>query len=172
MSEQEIVGIVLNGCVVVLFHLRSAMGITAGAHRLWAHRSYKAKLPLRILLAFFNLIALQNDLWTWSRDHRVHHKFSDTDADPHNSQRGLFFSHMGWLLCKKHADVITKGKAVDMSDLDKDPVIVFQRKYYAPLVIFTCFVLPTLVPVYLWRENFWVAFFVCGLYRYCYSLHW
>ena len=36
-----------------------ALGITAGAHRLWAHRSYKAKLPLRILLACFNSMAFQ-----------------------------------------------------------------------------------------------------------------
>lgn len=32
------------------------------------------------------------------RDHRVHHKFTDTNADPHNSKRGLFFSHMvNWI---------------------------------------------------------------------------
>ena len=35
------------------------MGITAGAHRLWAHRTYKAKTPLRILLAMMNSAALQ-----------------------------------------------------------------------------------------------------------------
>jgi len=27
-----------------------AIGITAGAHRLWTHRAYKAKWPLRIIL--------------------------------------------------------------------------------------------------------------------------
>src|SRR2546427_349928 len=63
----------------------SGMGITAGAHRLWCHRSYKANLPLRILLMIMNTMALQNDIYEWSRDHRVHHKFSETDADPHNS---------------------------------------------------------------------------------------
>lgn len=30
----------------------SGIGITAGAHRLWSHRSYKASLPLRMLLSF------------------------------------------------------------------------------------------------------------------------
>ncbi len=35
------------------------LGITAGAHRLWAHRTYKAKLPLRILLGFFQTLAVQ-----------------------------------------------------------------------------------------------------------------
>jgi len=27
------------------------MGFTAGVHRYWTHKSYKAKLPLRIILA-------------------------------------------------------------------------------------------------------------------------
>lgn len=70
----------------------------------------------------------QNDIYEWVRDHRVHHKFTDTDADPHNSRRGFFFSHMGWLLLKKHKDVSVKGKTVDMSDVASDPVVRFQRK--------------------------------------------
>lgn len=45
-----------------LLYQISALGITAGAHRLWSHKSYKARLPLRILLAFFNLISFQVSL--------------------------------------------------------------------------------------------------------------
>ncbi|GBN10045.1 Acyl-CoA Delta(11) desaturase, partial [Araneus ventricosus] len=86
------------------------LGITAGSHRLWSHRSYKAKWPLRALLCCFASIAAQNDIYEWCRDHRVHHKFTETDADPHNIKRGFFFAHMGWLMCKKHPDVAKKGK--------------------------------------------------------------
>ena len=32
---------------LVATYLFSGAGITAGAHRLWSHRTYKAKLPLR-----------------------------------------------------------------------------------------------------------------------------
>ena len=63
------------------------------------------------------------------RDHRQHHKFSDTDADPHNANRGFFFSHVGWLLSRKHPKVIEYGKKIDMSDLEADPWIMFQKKY-------------------------------------------
>lgn len=104
------------------------MGITAGAHRLWSHKSYKAKLPLRALLMIFQTLAFQNHIFEWVRDHRVHHKFTDTNADPHNSRRGFFFSHMGWLMTKKHPDVKEKGASVDMSDLEADPVVMFQKK--------------------------------------------
>jgi Fatty-acid desaturase len=70
----------------------------------------------------------QNSLYDWVRDHRVHHKFSDTDADPHNAQRGFFFSHIGWLMQKKSKAVIEKGRQLDLSDLFEDPlVVVFQK---------------------------------------------
>lgn len=46
------------------------MGITAGAHRLWCHRSYKAKWPLRLILAIANTASFQNSIYDWVRDHR------------------------------------------------------------------------------------------------------
>lgn len=55
-------------------------------------------------------------------------RFTDTNADPHNSKRGFFFSHIGWLMCRKHPDVRTFGARVDMSDVENDPVLQFQRK--------------------------------------------
>lgn len=154
-----------------LCYVISGLGITAGAHRLWAHRSYKAKTPLRIILAVFQTMALQNDVIEWARDHRGHHKWSDTNADPHNSTNGFFFSHIGWLLYRKHPDVKEKGKTLDMADLYNDPVLQFQHKYYKPATIFMCFILPTILPVYCWGESALVAFYTCGLLKYCYSLH-
>jgi len=63
------------------------------------------------------------------RDHRVHHRYTDTDADPHNSNRGFFFSHVGWLLMKKHPEVIRRGRRIDMSDVLADPIVTFGIKY-------------------------------------------
>ena len=113
----------------VLLYLTGGLGVTAGAHRLWSHRSYKAKFPLRIFLMLMNCISGENSLYDWTRDHRVHHKFSETDADPHNACRGMFFAHVGWLLVRKHPDVITKGKNIDLSDLKEDNVIMFQKRF-------------------------------------------
>ena len=45
--------------------------------------------------------ANQGSIFHWSRDHWLHHKFSDTDLDPHTIKRGFFFAHVGWLLLKK-----------------------------------------------------------------------
>ena len=149
----------------------SGLGITAGAHRLWAHRSYKAKLPLRIILALFNTLAFQDAAMHWARDHRVHHKYSETDADPHNATRGFFFSHIGWLLCKKHPDVKEKGSKLDISDLKADPVLRFQAKYYMTLMPLICFVIPTIIPVYFWGESWVNSWFVATMFRWCFILN-
>jgi len=152
-------------------YIIGGLGITAGAHRLWAHRSYKANLPLRIILAVFNTIAFQDCALHWARDHRVHHKYSETDADPHNATRGFFFSHIGWLLCKKHPEVIAKGKGLDISDLKNDPVLRFQRKYYLLLMPIACFIVPTVIPIYFWNESFVNSWFVATMFRWTWILN-
>jgi len=58
----------------------------------------------------------------------VHHKYTDTDADPHNNNRGFFFFDVGWLIVKKNPDVIRKGRRMDMSDVLADPVAAFNIK--------------------------------------------
>ncbi|KAG5667061.1 hypothetical protein PVAND_015061 [Polypedilum vanderplanki] len=160
-----------NGFLFHFFYgLFSAFGISAGAHRLWSHRSYKANFKLQVLLMIMQTICIENDVIEWVRDHRVHHKFSDTDADPHNSQRGLFFSHMGWLLCKKHPDVRKYGSKVDMSDIESEPVLKFQRKFYIPLVLIFSFIIPIKISMYLVGHDLMVG--ICAIFcRYVISLH-
>ncbi|CAG0887983.1 unnamed protein product [Darwinula stevensoni] len=155
----------------IIVGISSALGITAGAHRLWCHRAYKAKFPFRLLLAFLDTMDIQNSIYVWSRDHRVHHKFSETDADPHNAKRGFFFAHMGWLLVRKHPEVMRKGKTIDFSDLLEDPIVYYQRKFYVPLAILCCFVIPAATPWYFWGEDLWVAFWYCSIGRYILFLH-
>nr|XP_039265588.1 stearoyl-CoA desaturase 5-like [Styela clava]XP_039265590.1 stearoyl-CoA desaturase 5-like [Styela clava] len=144
----------------------SELGVTAGAHRLWTHRSYKAKLPLRTFLMIINTLALQNSIFDWSRDHRSHHKYSETDADPHNARRGFFFCHIGWLMVRKHPDVIRKGKNIPLNDLLDDPVIAFQRKYFLLLAPLCCFIIPSIIPWYFWGETLWNGYCMSVL-RYC-----
>lgn len=104
-------------------------GTTVGSHRLFTHRTYRAKPFLKFWLLFLQTMSGQEPVIRWVRDHRVHHKFTDTNADPHNSTRGFFFCHMGWLMCKKHPDVIKHGKKVDMSDLENDTMLKIQKKW-------------------------------------------
>ena len=154
----------------VLYFL-SALGITAGVHRLWSHRSYKAALPYRIFMMLLNSLANQGTIYHWARDHRVHHLKCETDADPHNAERGFFFSHVGWLLVKKDPRVIHAGQDLDLRDLDALPEVRFQRKLDPVWNLFWCFAFPALVARYLWGEPLLQGFLVAGVFRYVYCLH-
>ncbi|XP_066999942.2 acyl-CoA Delta12-desaturase-like [Anabrus simplex] len=146
------------------------IGITVGAHRLFTHRSYKAVWGFRLFLIILQTLAGQNCLYIWVRDHRQHHKYSDTDADPHNSQRGFFFSHIGWLMMRKHPDVKNTWKHIDLSDLEADPLVMFQKKYYKPLYVIFAMTIPIGVPL-LWGETLFNSVVICFFSRYIIQLN-
>jgi len=110
----------------------TAIGITAGYHRLWSHRAYSANLPLRILLAWWGTMGFQGSIKWWALRHRLHHRYTDTDHDPYNSLRGFYYSHMGWLFEKPY---YPRLKSIDQSDLSADPVVQFQHHNILPLLI-------------------------------------
>jgi len=149
----------------------SGLGITAGVHRLWSHRSYTAGPTYRCLLMLMNSIANQGSIYHWARDHRVHHKHSETDADPHNATRGFFFAHMGWLYVKKHPDIVREGKKLNFSDLDQDGFVMFQKMLDPWFAFAMCFIFPAVLAKTCWGEDFWNAFWVAGALRYIYVLH-
>lgn len=154
-----------------VLYVLGSVGVMAGAHRLWSHRSFKAKWPARLILAFFLSMAYENSAYVWARDHRVHHKYSETDADPHNAKRGFFFAHIGWLVVRKHPDVIKRGQQIDLSDLEADPIVMWQHKHYLLSIIVCCFTLPALVPYLFWGESLYNAFCICSLLRWIITLH-
>lgn len=154
-----------------IFGTAGGVGVTAGAHRYFTHKCFKAKTPLRIILMILFTSTGQNTLFNWVRDHRVHHKFSETSADPHNAKRGFFFSHCGWLMLQKHPDVLSKGKVVDCSDLLEDPVVRFHQKYFLQLKLFFAFFLPTFVPWYFFNYAFMDCFKCMLVCRYCTMLN-
>ena len=77
---------------------------------------------------FNNILFVQKDVYTWALDHRVHHKYSETNADPHDARRGFFFAHVGWLFMTPHPDVVAKRKTADVSDLEADPIVMWQKR--------------------------------------------
>nr|XP_012215839.1 PREDICTED: acyl-CoA Delta(11) desaturase-like [Linepithema humile] len=142
---------------LILYDMGS-ISVTAGAHRLWSHRSYSANLPLRLILFIFYSSTAQISIFTWARVHRVHHRYVDTDLDPHNSRRGFFHCHIGWILKKLSPEIIQKLHEADVRDVMADPIVVFQNKYVTIITVIFSYILPTLVPVYFWNETWSRAF--------------
>lgn len=157
--------------VYMWLYCMTGIGVTAGAHRMWTHKSYKAHWSIRLVLMILNTAAFQNHIIEWSRDHRTHHKFSETEADPHNAHRGFFFAHCGWLMCRKHPEVIRKGKLIDISDLEADPILAFQRKFYPLLVLLLAFIVPTVCSSWLTGDTYLNSFLIPGVLRYVVTLH-
>lgn len=112
----------------------------------------------------------QGSVIGWVHNHRIHHKYSDTDADPHNARRGFFYSHIGWLLVHYHPKFLEKRKVIDMSDLKSDPILAFQKKYFLILMPLIAFVIPAVVPFYFWGESLNVAYHT-NVFRYIICIH-
>lgn len=71
----------------------------------------------------------QRHAYGWALDHRIHHKYSETDSDPHNAKRGFFFAHVGWLFTTPHPEVEARRLDIDMSDLEEDPIVMWQKRF-------------------------------------------
>lgn len=126
----------------------TGLGITAGYHRLWAHRSYNASKHLQYFLALMGTAALRGSIEHWSRIHRVHHRYVDTDLDPIGSTKGLFHTHIGWLLVKPRQELTV----VDISDLSKNAIVQWQKRMYTMLSLLMGFILPTFICWMLWGD--------------------
>jgi stearoyl-CoA desaturase (Delta-9 desaturase) len=109
---------------IVMF-LATGLSITAGYHRHFAHVSYQAHPWVKIFYLIFGACSFQNSALNWAADHRLHHRFTDTDNDPYNAGRGFWFSHIGWIFYQtpKDRDFTIVG------DLQRDRWVRFQHKH-------------------------------------------
>lgn len=149
----------------------SGFGVTAGVHRLWCHKAYKARTGFKICLALCYSMAGQNTIYDWVRDHRLHHKCSDTEADPHNAKKGFWYSHVTWLFYEKNSITKEKGRSINMKDILEDDVVIWHTKYFNTLKILFCFIIPTLLHRYVCTETWTVAILAQVFVRYCMSLN-
>lgn len=132
----------------VLYYYFTGLGITAGYHRLWAHRSYNASVPLQYALSIAGAGAVQGSIKWWSRGHRAHHRYTDTKLDPYSAHEGFWWSHVGWMLMKPRGKI---GVA-DISDLTRNKVVRWQHQNYLALLLTMGFVFPTVVAGFGWGD--------------------
>ena len=126
-----------------VFLVASGLSITAGYHRLWSHRAYEAHPALRMFFMLFGAMAIQNSIYIWAAGHRPHHRFvDDVDRDPYSIRRGLWFSHIGWMV-RRHESGEPDFKYV--KDLERDPIVMFQHRHYVPIVLWMNIGLPIAV---------------------------
>jgi stearoyl-CoA desaturase (delta-9 desaturase) len=123
-----------------IFLVAGGIGIGSGYHRLWSHRAYEAHWSMRLYLAIVGGMTIQNSILVWCIRHRAHHRDVDNnDKDPYSIGRGFWFAHIGWML-KDYESGELDWRVVP--DLQRDPVVAWQHKYYWPLVLATNIALP------------------------------
>ncbi|KAF9254561.1 hypothetical protein L218DRAFT_968067 [Marasmius fiardii PR-910] len=132
----------------VVYYFLTGLGITAGYHRLWAHRAYNASLPLQYVLACLGAGSVQGSIKWWSRGHRAHHRYTDTELDPYNAHKGFWYAHVGWMLVRPRR----KPGVADVSDLSRNPVVKWQHRHYVKLLLTFALLVPTLVAHYGWGD--------------------
>ena len=122
-----------NLAVLAVSYSLRAIGVTAGYHRYFSHRSFKTGRVFQFVLAFLGTAAVQKGVLWWAANHRLHHRHADADGDPHSPRRGFWWSHMGWFLSSEYAET-----DLDMvRDLSRYPELRWlERHFLVPPLLF------------------------------------
>ena len=82
------------------------------------------------VLVLMGSLACQSGPIEWVGLHRHHHKFSDTEPDHHNSHRGFWWSHIGWMF----REIPAMGAVPRLTgDLAADPYYRWLNRNFLPL---------------------------------------
>lgn len=124
----------------VLYFLTGSLGVSLGYHRLFSHRSMKARKPFEYVVAVLGSLAMQGGVISWVGTHRAHHRHTDRPGDPHSPKagphrdrwwgRGFFWSHFGWMLFTKMRQYDHRAK-----ELLKQRFYRFLNRYYVHLQV-------------------------------------
>ena len=156
--------------LILAVQLTAMLGVTAGAHRLWSHKSFQAAWPVRFVFMLANSAAHQGSIYHWVRDHRMHHRHTDTELDPHSIEYGFVYSHIGWLFYRYTDKFKEAAREIDMTDMENDSIVMFQHRNYFVMSNLFCFILPAVYGYYRW-DSLWIGYFYFGVLRWVALLH-
>ena len=125
-------------CVAVVLWWVSRAWNRHGYHRLLVHRGIHSKW-VEYFLTICATLTLEGGPIFWVATHRMHHRYSDHEGDPHSPVDGKWWSHMGWIvmgqsLASRHHDALPlrpRSRQGQVSRLDHKiqlrPVVVLGR---------------------------------------------
>ena len=121
-----------SGLIVALFlwWCCGGLGICLCFHRLLTHRSFKTPRVIKYFLTLLGTMNWQGSPIKWVGTHRLHHKHSDDDEDPHSPRHGFNWAHMLWCLTKDSPGANPRLAALD---LKRDLIMKWiDRFHYVP----------------------------------------
>jgi stearoyl-CoA desaturase (delta-9 desaturase) len=110
---------------MLFFTLWILMGVTVGLHRLFCHAAFKTSKFWHWTFGILGTLAVYGSTVQWAGMHSSHHKYSDTDKDPH---------YTGWeyLFWKKNRPTTFNRRVI--SRLYRNPMHRFLHNYYSLVV--------------------------------------
>lgn len=115
--------------ICITLYLLTAFGITAGYHRLLTHRSFRTSKLIEYLLGSLGCLANQGGPIQWSATHRIHHRHSDQEGDPHSPRDGVWWAHLLWWMPYSTQCDDPAHYERYVADLVKDPFHRFLQRY-------------------------------------------
>ncbi|HMP05556.1 MAG TPA: fatty acid desaturase [Lacipirellulaceae bacterium] len=111
-------GVVL---AVLGLYVFGTLGINLCYHRLLTHQGFVAPKWLEHALAILGVCTLQDTPACWVAMHRIHHKHSDEQPDPHSPLVNFLWGHCGWLMVKNRDFLNVNYYQRFARDLLRDP---------------------------------------------------
>ena len=142
-------------CAVM--YIATGISITAGYHRYYSHRTYECSKPVQLFWLLFGAAAVENSALCWCSDHRDHHRYVDSEKDPYDIMKGIFWAHMGWIFYKN------QPRFDNAPDLKADPLVQWQHRWYLAITTGIGLGIPLIVG--LMTGRIWGAILWGGLVR-------
>lgn len=126
-----------SGLAVCLFmhFVVNPFAVTMTYHRLLSHRAFKTHKWLEYVLATLGVLSAQGPIMVWVAEHRLHHRYSDTGLDPHDSNRGFFYAHIGHLFYHKDFEDNPEQWLKYVPDMASQPYYHFLNRYNIPIAL-------------------------------------
>ena len=127
--------------LLILNWVVGSLGVGLGWHRLLTHRSFAVPRWLEYFLTILGTMSIQDSPAKWVATHRMHHKFTEEEGDPHSTNRGFLWAQIGWILWGRAQDHNEATLRRYIPDLMKDPGHVLISRFYVLPIIASAVVL-------------------------------
>jgi fatty-acid desaturase len=128
-------------CALFGLYVFGTLGINLCYHRLLTHQGLVAPKWLEHSLAILGVCNLQDTPACWIAMHRLHHKHSDDQSDPHSPLVTFLWGHCGWLMIKNREFLNLNYYQRFTRDILRDPFYIKLERSGVWVWIYTASVL-------------------------------
>jgi fatty-acid desaturase len=100
-------------CILTIY------GFSIGFHHTFAHRTFTFPKPVEYILAYIGMCATLVSPISWASGHDAHHRFVDTQDDPHSPK------HLGWKVLLFYNHTTDKANSIRFRHLYSNPVHIW-----------------------------------------------